>query len=94
MEAATALAIQEYDDAREAAEEAEKARLEAIDWNAPDEEEEKSKARAKRENPIPEHLRDIFEKDAKKSKRRSSGAVTTGVRLEGIQKSFKVGTKR
>jgi len=30
----------------------------------------------------------------KKSKRRSSGAVTTGVRLEGIQKSFKVGTNR
>jgi hypothetical protein len=39
--------------------------LAPVDWTAPDEEEEKRKARAKRENPIPEYLRDIFEKDAK-----------------------------
>ena len=35
------------------------------------------------------HLRDIFAKDAKPSKRRSSGTVTTGVRMEGVKKSFK-----
>ena len=60
----------------------EEEKLAAIDWTAPDEEVDDG-------NPIPMHLRDIFAKDAKPSKRRSSGTVTTGVRLEGLKKSFK-----
>ena len=60
----------------------EEERLAAIDWTAPDEEVDDG-------NPIPMHLRDIFAKDAKPSKRRSSGTVTTGVRMEGVKKSFK-----
>ena len=60
----------------------EEEKLAAIDWTAPDEEVDDG-------NPIPMHLRDIFAKDAKPSKRRSSGTGTTGVRLEGLKKSFK-----
>ena len=54
----------------------------AIDWTEPEEEEDDG-------NPIPKHLRDIFEKDAKPSARRSSGSVTTGVRMENVRKTFK-----
>ena len=79
LEKATKKAIREAEEQREREEEA---RLAAIDWNAPDEETDD-------ENPIPAHLRDIFEKDAKPSKRRTSGTVTNGVRLEGVKKSFK-----
>jgi energy-coupling factor transporter ATP-binding protein EcfA2 len=56
----------------------------AIDWSEPEEDEKEDDG-----NPIPKHLRDIFEKDAKPSVRRSSGSVTTGVRLEGVSKTFK-----
>ena len=56
----------------------------AIDWSEPEEDENEDDG-----NPIPKHLRDIFEKDAKPSVRRSSGSVTTGVRLEGVSKTFK-----
>jgi ATPase subunit of ABC transporter with duplicated ATPase domains len=79
LEKATKKAIREAEEQREREEEA---RLAAIDWNAPDEETDDA-------NPIPAHLRDIFEKDAKPSKRRTSGTVTNGVRLEGVKKSFK-----
>ena len=79
MEKATKKAIREAEEQREREEEA---RLAAIDWNAPDEDTDD-------DNPIPAHLRDIFEKDAKPSKRRTSGTVTNGVRLEGVKKSFK-----
>jgi len=80
LEKATRAAIRAAEEEREAAEEA---RLAAIDWNAPDE------VVPDDGNPVPEHLRDIFAKDAKPSKRRSSGTVTTGVRMEGVKKSFK-----
>ena len=79
LEKATKKAIREAEEQREREEEA---RLAAIDWNAPDEDTDD-------DNPIPAHLRDIFEKDAKPSKRRTSGTVTNGVRLEGVKKSFK-----
>ena len=79
LEKATKAAIRQAEEEQRAAEEA---KLAAIDWTAPDEEEDDG-------NPIPRHLRDIFAKDAKPSKRRTSGTVTTGVRLEGIKKSFK-----
>ena len=79
LEKATKAAIREEEQRREREEEE---RLAAIDWNAPEEETDDG-------NPIPMHLRDIFAKDAKPSKRRSSGTVTTGVRLEGVKKAFK-----
>jgi len=56
----------------------------AIDWSEPDEVEVEDDG-----NPIPKYLRDIFAKDAKPSARRSSGSVTTGVRLENVRKTFK-----
>jgi len=55
----------------------------AIDWSEPEETPEDDG------NPIPAYLRDIFAKDAKPSVRRSSGSVTTGVRLENVRKTFK-----
>ena len=79
LEKATKAAIRA---AEEEAARLEEERLAAIDWTAPDEEVDDG-------NPIPVHLRDIFAKDAKPSKRRSSGTVTTGVRMEGVKKSFK-----
>ena len=79
LEKATKAAIRA---AEEEAARLEEERLAAIDWTAPDEEVDDG-------NPIPMHLRDIFAKDAKPSKRRSSGTVTTGVRMEGVKKSFK-----
>ncbi|CEF97453.1 ABC transporter, conserved site [Ostreococcus tauri] len=54
-----------------------------IDWSEPDEVEEDDG------NPIPKYLRDIFINDAKPSAKRSSGTVTTGVRLENVRKTFK-----
>ena len=55
----------------------------AIDWSEPEETPEDDG------NPIPVYLRDIFANDAKPSVRRSSGSVTTGVRLENVRKTFK-----
>ena len=37
---------------------------------------------------IPEHLKDIFSNDKKRSLKRTAGAVTTGVRVENIKKTF------
>ena len=37
---------------------------------------------------IPEHLKDIFSNDKKRSVKRTAGAVTTGVRVENIKKTF------
>jgi len=79
LEKATRAAIREADEQERVEEEA---RLSAIDWTAPDEVVDDG-------NIIPANLRDIFAKDAKPSKRRTSGTVTTGVRLEGVRKSFK-----
>ena len=79
LEKATRAAIREAEE-KERREEEEC--LNSIDWNAPDAESDDG-------NVIPHDLRDIFAKDAKPSKRRTSGTVTNGVRLEGVRKSFK-----
>jgi ABC-type Mn2+/Zn2+ transport system ATPase subunit len=80
LEKATRAAIREAEE-KERREEEE--RLAAIDWNAPDEDDVDDG------NIIPRDLRDIFAKDARPSKRRTSGTVTTGVRLENVKKAFK-----
>ena len=56
----------------------------AIDWSEPEEAVEEDDG-----NPIPKYLRDIFVNDAKPSTKRTSGTVTTGVRLENVRKTFK-----
>jgi len=56
----------------------------AIDWSEPEVAEPEDDG-----NPIPKYLRDIFANDAKPSARRTSGSVTTGVRLENVRKTFK-----
>jgi hypothetical protein len=80
LEKATRAAIREAEE-KERREEEE--RLAAIDWNAPDEDDVDDG------NIIPRDLSDIFAKDARPSKRRTSGTVTTGVRLENVKKAFK-----
>ena len=80
LEKATRAAIREAEE-KERREEEE--RLAAIDWNAPDEDAPDDG------NIIPRDLRDIFAKDARPSRRRTSGTVTNGVRLENVKKAFK-----
>ena len=80
LEKATRAAIREAEETERREEEE---RLAAIDWNAPDEDVPDDG------NIIPHDLRDIFAKDARPSKRRTSGTVTNGVRLENVKKAFK-----
>jgi len=51
-------------------------------------EETKAKEENKEENIIPENLRDVFKKQEKRNQKRTSGSVTTGVRVEGLKKTF------
>ena len=44
--------------------------------------------RSKEDYMIPEHLKDIFANDKKRSLKRTAGAVTTGVRVENLKKTF------
>ena len=52
------------------------------------EEKPTTQKKSKEDYMIPEHLKDIFSNDKKRSLKRTAGAVTTGVRVENIKKTF------